>query len=203
MNRWAALSRCCHWNVDVIESRLRGQVIGHGSDPACRQQGERFPAHLLEREVSGDTIIRKQLEYLASLRHVGVRLQPELADPLPGGLPGILVMPTDMVQQALDQVVVQSLVAVLDEAQQVHVNHGFAQLPEPVDRVIIHQRRIIRDVFLRDVETRQQPLRHVVQRPHLLATLGFAPDFMVAEVLRVALEQGDGVQSLRVFEQAV
>ena len=50
--------------------------------------------------------------------------------------------------QALDQVVVQFLVAVLNEAEKIDIDRGFAQLPELVHRVIIHERGVIPDVFM-------------------------------------------------------
>jgi hypothetical protein len=50
---------------------------------------------------------------------------------------------------------------------------------------------------------RQQQLRHLVELAYLLTAFNFAPDFVVAEVPWVALQQSNFVQSLRVFEQAI
>ena len=50
---------------------------------------------------------------------------------------------------------------------------------------------------------RQQQLRQLVELAYLLTAFNFAPDFVVAEVPWVALQQSNFVQSLRVFEQAI
>src|SRR5260370_28010420 len=50
---------------------------------------------------------------------------------------------------------------------------------------------------------RQQQLRQLVELAYLLTALNFAPDFVVAEVPWVALQQSNFVQSLRVFEQVI
>ena len=50
---------------------------------------------------------------------------------------------------------------------------------------------------------RQHFLRKPVQFAYLFAALDFAPDLVIAEIPRVALEQGDFVQPLRVVEQAL
>ena len=56
-------------------------------------------------------------------------------------------MSPDVMNQTMNQVVVKLPVALLNEAEKINMNNGLAQLPEPVHRVIIHERGIVADVF--------------------------------------------------------
>ncbi len=66
----------------------------------------------------------KQFENLATFRHVGIRGRPEIVNQLLSGVPGIVGMLSDVMKKALDQVVMQFLVTVLNEAEQIHIDNG-------------------------------------------------------------------------------
>ena len=78
----------------------------------------------LNGAVPADAVIGEELEYPADLWQVGIGGDPEVVDLFLCGGPGIVAMPPDMVNQALDQVVVQFLVAVLDEAKKINIDDG-------------------------------------------------------------------------------
>jgi hypothetical protein len=47
---------------------------------------------------------------------------------------------------------VQFLVAVLNKTKEINTDDVLTELPELVDRVIIHERRVISDVLVRDIQ---------------------------------------------------
>jgi len=56
----------------------------------------------------------------------------------------------------LNQIVVQFLVTVMNEAQEVDIHHPFTQLAKPVNGVIAHQGSVVFDVLVGDFQMRQQ-----------------------------------------------
>lgn len=120
------MSRYCHSNAFSSNCALVGQVFGDGIQPCRVQHGEGFLPHFCEREVASNTFIREQFENLASLGHVGIGGHPEVVNQFLGGIPGIVAMLPDVMKQALDQIVMQFLVAVLNETEQICIDCGFA-----------------------------------------------------------------------------
>jgi hypothetical protein len=59
------------------------------------------------------------------------------------------------------------------------------------------------DVFIGDAQMRQQLPRQLIEFPYLLATMCFAPDFVMTEIPGVALQYRDFMQTLRVLQKAV
>ena len=98
----------------------------------------------------------KSLEHLPGLLQVGIRGDPQVVNQFLGGNLGIVAMPPDMVNHALNQVVVQFLVAVLNEAKEINIDNVLTQPPELVDGVIIHERRVVSDVLVRDIQDAEE-----------------------------------------------
>jgi hypothetical protein len=87
-----------------------------------------------------------------------------------------------VINQALNQIVVQFLVTVMNEAQEVDIHHAFTQLAKPVNGVIAHQGSVVFDVLVGDFQVRQQFLGKVIKRAHPIAAPNLAFDFVIAEV---------------------
>jgi hypothetical protein len=61
-----------------------------------------------------------------------------------------------MINQALNQIIMEFLVTVMNEAQEVYIHHPFIQLPKPVNRVITDQGSVVFHVLVGDFQMRQQ-----------------------------------------------
>ena len=162
--------------------------MGNRSKPVGAQHGIGSLPHRFKRRTSRNALIGEQPEHLAALWHVVIGGDAEVVDPLFCGRFGIVAMPPDVMNHALNQVVVQLPEALLNEAQKVHMDHGFAQLPQPVDGVILHERRIVADVLRGYFQMREQLLREPVQLTGLFFTLHFSFDLTITEVPWVALQ---------------
>jgi hypothetical protein len=67
-----------------------------------------------------------------------------------------------VINQPVDQIIMQTPVAMVGEGQQVDPHEVLVELLQPEDRVVRGQRRIIRDALVGDLEMRKLPAGDVV-----------------------------------------
>jgi hypothetical protein len=77
----------------------------------------------LKRGISPDPVIGKEFQHLAGLLQVLIALDVVGIHLFLGGALGLISEPSDVVNQAVDQVVVQPLIAVVDKTEQVDFNN--------------------------------------------------------------------------------
>jgi hypothetical protein len=131
-----------------VEPRVGGHAVGHGLQPIGGQHREGISAYLLERRIARNAFVREVFKHFAALRHVVVDGRPEGMHEILRSCLCVIRLLSDVMKQALDQVIVQLPVAMLNETEQIHINGRTAHPPELVRRVIIHERGIVPDVFL-------------------------------------------------------
>jgi hypothetical protein len=105
-----------------------------------------------EGHLCRNTLICKELEDLPGLVQVVVALGARRIHTFFGHVLGGIHVLSDVMNQALDQMVMEPLIAVVDKTQQVQVHDPGVQPLQPEDRVIRHQGRIIFDAFLGNLQ---------------------------------------------------
>jgi hypothetical protein len=82
--------------------------------------------------------------------------------PLLGGRLRRVGVPPDVINQPVDQIIIQTPVAMVGEGQQVDPHEVLVELFQPEDRVLHGQRRMVRDALVGDLEMGQQLAGDVV-----------------------------------------
>ena len=145
-----------------VEACLRDQVIRDEVELGTFEDSERLRLDVLERGLGGDAGVREELQDLPGLVQVLVPLDARGIYPLFGGRLRRVGEPPDVINQAVDQIIIQTPVAMVGEGQQVDPHEVLVELLQPEDRVVRDQRRIIRDAFVGDLEMGQQPAGDVI-----------------------------------------
>ena len=112
----------------------------------------------MEGRFRSDAVSREQFQYLTGFFHVLIGFLVALQEFIPRRHLGLLAEMPDVVQQAVDQVVVQTLGTVEGKAQQVHIHLPNIHAVELVNRIVPHQRGIVFHALPRNPHARQQPL---------------------------------------------
>jgi hypothetical protein len=185
----------------LIETCFCNHVIRQGVQARWVQNLKCFTSYLTERFAFGNAAIGKKPKYLAGLWQICVTYDAPSIYLLFCGGPGLIAVSPHVINQALNQIVVQFLVTVMNEAQEVDKHDPFTQLAKPVNGVIAHQGSVVFDVLVGDFQMRQQFLGNVIKGAHPIAAPNLAFDFVIAEVPGIALEKSNFVESLRISEQ--
>ena len=150
---------------------------------------------------SGNTSVREQPEHRSTLWQVVVRGHPEVVDLVFCGGFGVLAMLPDVVEQALNQVVVQLLVAVLNEAKRVNIVRRprlVAEVYRPCSNP--HAMRNTQCFHWRSSDAAAVSVTFHTAHAFVPPALDFAFDLAIAEIPRIAFQQSDFMQPLRIFE---
>ena len=89
------------------------------------------------------------------------------------------------------------------EAQQIEPGAGARHLLKFVDRIELHQRRVVLDAVVGQGGLDEERAREIVQRLEPLPALDLLLELLVAEVLGLAFERADAVDLLIGREQLV
>ena len=117
---------------------------------------------VLERGLGRNAGVREEFQDLPGLVQVLVSLDAVGIHPLLGGHFSRVGVPPDVMNQTVDQIIIQTPVAMVGEGQQVDLHEVLVELLQPEDCVVRGQRRIIRDALVGDLEMGQQPVGDVV-----------------------------------------
>ena len=90
-------------------------MISYPSQFGLRENGKSFYPHIGKWRLTGNRVIGKQFEYLPGLIKIPIVLQPVLVDTFLGDAFGFIKKLSDSIDETIDQVVVQSLIPVLDK----------------------------------------------------------------------------------------
>ena len=110
-----------------------------------------------------------------------------------GGIPIVL----DRMHDATQQMIVDPLVAVVDEAEEVDRHHAGFEILEPGGGIVAHQRGIVGDGLRRDGQEGEQPRGQGGERLEGGRTVAFLPQGAVTEGLGGAPEQGQAIAAIR------
>src|SRR5882762_5869230 len=97
---------------------------------------------------------------------------------------------------------IELLIAMIYEAQQRQMDDPLIELLQPEDRIIRDERRIILHVLIGDVERGYELFGHFVESMNLVPPANFTAHLPGAKVPGFTLEAGDGIQPLRLLQQA-
>jgi len=97
----------------------------------------------------------------------------------------------------------ESLIAVIDKTEQIDTNGPLLQLLQPEDRVIRHQRGIVFDTFIGNLQCWQKRVGQGIQVIDLSTTLDFAFDFTGTEISGLSLELCDGVEARGILQETM
>jgi hypothetical protein len=146
----------------LVEACLRDEVIRDEVELGTFEDPERLLPDVLERGLGGDAGIREEFQDLPGPVQVLVPLDAGGIHPVLGGRLRGVGVPPDVINQAVDQIVVQAPEAMVGEGQQVDPHEVLVELLQPEDRVVRGQRRIIRDALGGNLEVGQHPAGDVV-----------------------------------------
>ena len=175
------------------------QIVGNAVQLVRSKYPKGVGPDLLERRRVHNPLIRKQVQHVARLLQRVVALGAGGIHALLGYRLGVLRIPSDVMDQTGDQVVMEALIAVDDKAEQIEVRGPHREPFELIDGVIADQGRIIRDAFVGNLQHREHALRQCIQGLELGASLNFPFDLTGAEIFGVVLELRDGIQPWRSF----
>ena len=187
----------------LVDGALAGQVQAQLAQPLRRQQGVGLLAHLGKARLPVDTGIHEQRQHLRALFDILAGLELEPVDGLLGGRIDLLDVAPHQGTEGAEQIVVEPLVAVVDEAQQVQMDRLAVHPLELVDGVELDQRGVVAHALGGELDLRDDALGQGEQGSKLLTALDFPQQLLVGEIPRLALDGGDLVQALVVGEQAV
>ena len=103
--------------------------------------------------------------------------------------------------KSLDQIVVNLAKAMIGKTQQIQKGRGRFHALQLVGRIELDQRSVIFAALIGKFRHRQKVFGKFVQWLKELPALGFAPQFLVTEVLRFVLECADPVHAFVGFEK--
>src|SRR5262245_834478 len=116
-----------------------GQMVGDEIDFGSLQNAERCGLDLLKRGVMWETLIGEQLEDLGRFLQVLVAFPLQLVYTFLRYLFRAIMILSDVINQAVDEIVVQFLIAVVDKTEQIDTNRLLVELLEQEHVVIRHQ----------------------------------------------------------------
>ncbi len=106
----------------LVEPRSCRDVRRHEVELLRCEQSKRFSPDLAEERALGDVVVREKLEYLRRFKQIAVARDAVVVGALLGILFGRVAEAFYVMQEALDQIVMELVVTVEDEAQQVDVH---------------------------------------------------------------------------------
>ena len=186
-----------------VESGILGDVVGDEIEFLSLQNGKCLGLDLMEGYMRCNIGCREQFEDLASLLQVLVALVAVLIHLVLCGLFRAIGLLSDVRKQAVDQMVMESLIAVVDKTEQIDTDGPLLQLLQPEDRVIRHQRGIVFDTFIGNLQCWQKRVGQGIQVIYLSTTLDFAFDFTGTEISGLSLELCDGVEARGILQETM
>lgn len=139
--------RCC------IEA-MGADVLRRPRKLCALQNAEGPPLDLAEGNRIGDAVVEEHAQNLPDMLDAFVAFLLEGEDLLLHALLGGGIHLADMVDQAVDQIVVDLPVALPQKAQEIEARHAGGQLLQLLYRVVIDERGIVSDAVVRDAQLR-------------------------------------------------
>ena len=97
----------------------RGDLVDDVVQFLALQNRKHLAPDGLEGSVFPDAIVSEELQHLPGFLQVLIALDMVRVDPLPGGTLRLVDVPSAVVDKAVEQVIMQPLIAVVDKAEQV------------------------------------------------------------------------------------
>jgi hypothetical protein len=153
------------------------------------QDGKCPPLYLAERDRISNAVVEKQIEDLPNVLDVFTALHAVGEEALLQADLGGREHLAHLVDQRVDQVVVDPLIALQKKAQQVEACQALRKLLQLLHGVVIDQRRVIGDALVGNSQLGQQRHRGLVQRLKRPAASHLAPHLVPREILRILFQR--------------
>jgi hypothetical protein len=127
-------------------------------------------------------VLGEEFEDLASLPDLFVALGAVLVDTFLSHVLGRIRIMSHVVQQALDQMVLETLIAMINKAQQIEVPQRLLASFQLVHGVIANQGGVVGDIFVRNTQTGEEPCPQAIEVVYLLPPADLPLDFPSTEV---------------------
>ena len=186
-----------------VDSGILGHVIGDEIKFLSLQNGKRLGLDLMKGYMRGNSSCCEQFEDVSRLLQVLVVLVAVFIHLIFRGLFRAIGIRSDVINQAVDQRVMEALIAVIDKTEQRDMNGPLFQLLQPEDRVLHDQRGRVFDAFIGNLHDGQKLGGQGIQGSDLGTTLDFTFDFTGTEIAGLTLELGDGVESRGILQETM
>ena len=186
-----------------IAVRARGQVGGNLVQAVGGQQGKGALLHLGQRRCGCQLIGGEEVEYLARPLDVLGSLQPVGVHLLlcPGF--GIIADGFDDLHKAAEQMVMQTLGAIVQKAEQIQIDQPRPQLGQAGGAVKVHHAGVVPNRVRGQIQQRQDTLGGDGQRAHGRFPPALAPQRSGTQIAGHAAELRNGIVALVRFEECV
>jgi hypothetical protein len=98
---------------------------------------------VLEGRLRSNTLVGKEFEDVPGFGEVLVAFQPRGIHALLGGLVGRVHVLPDVMNQAVEEMIMDALIPVVYKTQEVHISQPGSQALQPIDRTIHYQRGVV------------------------------------------------------------
>ena len=121
-----------------VESCVGSHMVRHEVNFLALQKSERPSPDLIERCIIRNAGVRKESKDLSCLLQIPVPLDSAFIYALFGDAPCLTNVFPDIIDEAVDQVIMDFLVAVIDKAQKIDIHNPLIKLAQPEDGIIGH-----------------------------------------------------------------
>jgi hypothetical protein len=137
-----------------VEVALRRDMVGNHIQLLAFENLKGGGLDVLEGRLGGNTLVGKEFEDVSGFGEVLVAFHPSGIHPLLGGGVRRVHVLSDVMNQAVEHMVMEALIPVVHKTQEVQRPQPDIEALQPVDRIIRHQRGIVFDTFGGNVELR-------------------------------------------------
>ena len=137
-----------------VEVALRRDMVSNHIQLLAFENTKGGGLDVLEGRLGGNTLVGKEFEDVPGFGEVLVAFHPSGIHPvLGGGLRRVHVLP-DVMNQAVEYMVMDALIPVVHKTQEVQIPQPDIQALQSLDRIIHYQRGIVFDTFRGNGELR-------------------------------------------------
>src|SRR6266850_2094956 len=187
----------------LVEVDVRREVIGNVLQLGARENSKCSGLYVTKRGLGCNVGVREEFEHLPGFGEVLAAFKSVCRDARLRFFLSVVHIASDMVQQTMEQMIMQTLIAVKDKAQEIERHRPRLHAFQLVDRVIAHQGSIVRDAFVGDGQLRKNALGDGIEGAELLTAAEFALDFLIAEIAGFPFELCNRIQPWRIRQQQV
>jgi hypothetical protein len=186
-----------------VEAAMRGDMVGGHIELLAFENAKGLGLDVLEGRLGGNTLVSKEFEDVPGFGEVLVAFEPRGIHPVLGGVLRRVHVLSDVMNQAVEHMVMEALIPVVHKTQEVQIPHPDIQALQPVDGIVCHQGGVVFNTFGGNVELWSDLLRQAVQAVELLPALPFVFHGTGTEIFRLTLELREGIQAWSLFEEVL
>jgi hypothetical protein len=184
-----------------VDLDVGGAMVRDAVDVGSLHNTASLGADLVEGRLLGHAAIGKEAEQRRRVVQRLVALTAIWIHLLVGLFPRRFTRLPDVMDEALHQILMPSLVTMIDKTSEIAVGGRLLETFELIQRGIVDQRGIIFDTLVGDFERGQQRIGKMVYVADVFATMKFTCDVTGATIFRFVLERCHGTESGRILSK--